>query len=353
MGISIESFGSFFGNGAKLYTLTGECGLRVALSDAGAAIVSIMAPDRKGRLEEITLGFDSAEAYEKNTCYLGVTVGRHANRISNAAFTLDGRQYPLAANDGTNHLHGGIRGFHTYLWNCEIISDGPEPSLAFSMISPDGDEGYPGELDVRVVFKLNKAAGLEIDYSATASENTICNLTNHSYFNLTGESCEHSLKTHLVRIAAQGFCTINKDCMPTGEVSEVADTPFDFRLARPISDGINADCEQIRNGGGYDHCFCLDKTGGKQGNEPACEVIDPKSGRALYVYTNQPGLQFYTGNSLTDVSGRGGSIYGRRAAFCLETQLYPDGTEHRNFPSPVLKRNETYRHRCEYRFGIV
>ena len=294
------------------------------------------------------LGFDNLDGYLAKEPYFGALIGRYGNRIGNARFKLDGAEYKLPANDGPNSLHGGLRGFDKRVWTAREIH-GEHPALELTYLSKDGEEGYPGNLSAKVVYSLTDDNALRIDYTATTDKDTVLNLTNHSYFNLAGEGNGDNLK-HEIMINADRFTPIDGTLIPTGELRKVENTPFDFRKPALIGARIDADDEQIKFGKGYDHNFVLNRSG--TGLSLAARVTDAESGRVLEVLTTQPGLQFYTGNFLDgSIHGKGGKTYGRRSAFCLETQHFPDSPNKPSFPSTVLKPGETYRESTVFRFS--
>ncbi|MBC8571234.1 aldose epimerase family protein [Zongyangia hominis] len=348
MSIRVEDFGAYHGHPAKRFILQNQNGFTASVTDAGASIVSILAPDRDGKPGEMVLGYDCAEDYEKGHSFFGFSVGRHANRIGKGRFVIGGKTYQVACNDGPNHLHGGPAGFNTYLWDSEILADGDAPRVRFSLHSPHMDQGFPGSLDAFITFTLNEYNGLELLFEAQCDQDTLCNLTNHCYYNLTGEPDVQTIEGHRLSIAADFFTPCDANALTTGEIRSVEGTPFDFRSPRLLSEGINADDEQIRFGGGYDHNYCLNAHGPE---EPVCVLSDPKSGRVMQVYTDQPGLQLYTGNGLDGTeTGHDGRAYPRRAGLCLETQVFPNGSSFAHFPTPLLKAGEQYSHHVEYRF---
>jgi aldose 1-epimerase len=348
-GISKKAFGKMpDGRTIDLYTLTNNHGMRVAITNYGGIVVSIVAPDRNGKPGDVVLGFDNLEGYLAKEPYFGALIGRYVNRIGNARFKLDGVEYKLPANDGPNSLHGGLQGFDKRVWAAREVP-GEHPALELTYLSKDGEEGYPGNLSVKVVYSLTDDNSLRIDYSATTDKDLVLNLTNHSYFNLAGEGNGDILK-HQIMINADRFTPIDGTLIPTGELRKVAGTPFDFRKPAAIGARIDADDEQIKFGKGYDHNFVLNRSGAGLGL--AARVTDPGSGRALEVLTTQPGLQFYTGNFLDgSIHGKGGRAYGRRSAFCLETQHFPDSPNKPSFPSTVLKPGQTYRESTVFRFS--
>lgn len=351
MAIGKKPFGTTEdGRAFSLFTLTNAAGMSADITNLGGAIVALRTPDRTGSLGDIALGYGDPQEYLRNGPYFGVLVGRHANRIEGASFELNGTQYRLAANDGRNHLHGGPGGFHKAVWEAEIAKtpDGGE-ALRLTHVSPDGDEGYPGELRVTVVYRLTDDNGLVIDYEAVSDKDTVVNLTNHVYFNLAGHDAG-TIDGHELMIDADFFTPIDAECTPTGEVRSVAGTPFDFRTARALGPGLASGDEQIGNAGGYDHNFVL-RVGGAA-PEKFAELYEPSSGRVMEVYTTKPGVQLYTGNFLDGSdAGKGGVRYGKRAGLCLETQYFPNSMKHRHFPTPVLRAGAAYKHVTVYKFS--
>lgn len=351
MSITSRIFGKTMeGLDVDIYTLTNSKGMIAEITNYGGIIVSLHVPDRSGKPEDITLGFDSLEGYLGKHPYFGAIIGRHANRIENAAFTLHGIEYPLYKNDGNNHLHGGLKGFDKVVWQGEVISREGSESLQLTYRSADMEEGYPGNLDVTVTYTLTDDNALVIDYAAVSDKDTVVNLTNHAYFNLAGHASGDILK-HQVKIEADRFTAINSECIPTGDVRAVAGTPMDFTSFRSVEPGIVSGDGQIANGKGYDHNWVLNVSGKKP--EKAAEVYEPESGRIMEVYTTKPGIQFYSGNFLDGVVGKGGAVYQTRNGLCLETQYFPNAMKHTHFPSPVLKAGEQYKHTTIYKFLAV
>jgi aldose 1-epimerase len=329
----------------ELYTLKKSNGVQAAISTYGGVLVSLKVPDRAGVLGDVVLGFDDLEGYLLPPPYFGAIIGRYGNRIAHARFTLNGVEYKLAKNDGENTLHGGNRGFDKVLWNANKLSG---QSLELTYLSKDGEEGYPGNLSVTVVYALTDNNELQIDYTATTDKDTVVNLSNHSYFNLAGQG-EGDILAHQLTLNADRFTPVDQGLIPTGELRNVEGTPFDFRQPHAIGERIESADEQIALGGGYDHNFILNRTG--DGLSLAARVTEPNSGRVMEVLTTEPAIQFYTGNFLDGtIRGKGGKVYGRRSAFCLETQHYPDSPNHPSFPSTVLKPGATYRTTTVYRF---
>ena len=338
------------GREINLYTLTNKQGMEVGIVDYGGTIVSLKTPDRNGKLADVVLGFDSAGGYLEDHSYFGVLVGRYGNRIAKGRFTLNGVQYKLATNNGENHLHGGVKGFNKAVWKARDLSDGQSPRLDLTYLSKDGEEGYPGNLSVSVVYTLTDSNELRIDYSATTDKDTVVNLTNHSYFNLA-EQDEVDILGHELTLFADKFTPSDKGLIPTGELRSVEGTPFDFRKPVAIGARIGQNDEQLKYGGGYDHNFVLTSGGGALA--PAARVYEPKSGRVMEVLTTEPGIQFYTGNFLDGtVPGKGGKAYPKRSGFCLETQHFPDSPNHPQFPSTVLKTGGRYQTTTVYRFSV-
>ena len=349
-GIRKNAFGKTAEGPVDLYTLTNRNGIEVRITNYGGRVVSLLAPDRHGKVADVVLGFDNLDDYLGNNPFFGALVGRYANRIAKAGFTLDGVEHKLAQNNGPNSLHGGLKGFDKVIWAARELSKDP-PTLELTYVSQDGEEGYPGKLTAKVVYTLTDNNELRIDYTATTDKDTVLNLTNHSYFNLSGQGNGDILK-HEITINADRFTPVDATLIPTGELRQVQGTPFDFRQAMVIGARINADDEQIKFGQGYDHNFVLNHTG--RGLSLAARVTEPESGRVMEVLTTQPGMQFYTGNFLDGtVHGKGGKVYGRRSAFCLETQHFPDSPNQPKFPSAELKPGQTYHQTTAFKFSTA
>jgi aldose 1-epimerase len=349
-GIRKSTYGNTAEGPVELYTLTNRNGMQVTITNYGGRVVSVLAPDRHGKVADVVLGFDHLDGYLGNNPFFGALAGRYANRIAKAKFKLGGVEYKLAQNDGPNTLHGGVRGFDKRLWTARSSSQNP-PAVELTYVSADGEEGYPGKLTSIVTYTLTDTNELKIDYTATTDKDTVLNLTNHSYFNLAGEGSGDILK-HEIMINADRFTPVNDTLIPTGELRKVEGTPFDFRKVTAIGARIEADDEQINFGRGYDHNFVLNRTG--HGLTLAARVTDPGSGRVLEVLTTQPGMQFYTGNFLDgSVHGKGGKTYPRRSAFCLETQHFPDSPNQPKFPTAELKPGETYHQTTIYKFSTA
>lgn len=333
-----------------IYTLRNSNGLRAEIINFGGAVVSLSVPDRDGNIEDVVLGYDRLEAYESNRPYFGAIIGRHANRIEAGCFELNGKEYRLAVNNGPNHLHGGIRGFDKVVWQAEAIED--RNALELTYTSKDEEEGYPGNLTVKVTYTLTEDNELKIEYFAVSDADTVINLTNHSYFNLSAHSSGNILN-HKVWINADYFTVNDEFSAPTGEIRAVVGTPMDFTKPIQVSKGINEAYEQILFGNGYDHNWILNTKGDI--NKKAAQVIDENSGRIMEVYTTKPGVQLYTGYYLGNPAfgtGKGGAIYEKRNGLCLETQFFPNAMKHKHFPSPVLRTGEEYRHCTTYKFSI-
>jgi aldose 1-epimerase len=332
------------GEGVELYTLSGG-GVEASITTYGGALTSLKTADRAGRMGDIVLGFDNLEDYVKAPFFMGALIGRYANRIAHGRFALNGVAYTLAKNNGANSLHGGNRGFDKAVWAAREANG----ALELTYVSKDGEEGYPGELAVRVVYTAG-AGELRIDYFAETSKDTVVNLTNHSYFNLAGEGSANVLE-HVVRLNAAHFTPVDAGLIPTGELRPVEGTPFDFRKPVAIGARIDQAEEQMERGCGYDHNFVVDGEAGTL--RAAARVTEPGSGRALEVFTTEPGIQLYTGNFLDGTAvGKSGKAYGRRSGFCLETQKYPDSPNHADFPTATLRAGEKFTSTTVYRFGV-
>ena len=337
------------GRAVSCYRLTNAAGTRATLCDLGATLVSFELPEPElpGGMSDVVLGFDTAEEYWTNAPYLGATVGRYANRLAGGRFSLQGAPYALAVNDGRNHLHGGPTGFHRKLWQVDSAPDS-RARVSFDLVSPDGDEGYPGELRVSVSYELTADNRLIIEYRAHTDRATVVNLTHHSYFNLTGKP-ETGIGGHVLWLGANSFTPTDSGQIPTGELRSVAGSPLDFRTPTPIGARIDAPDADLRIGSGYDHNFVV--AGWDGSLRCVAEVSEPTSKRTLTVSTTEPGLQFYSGNHLGGVRGKGGRVHAAREGFCLEPQHFPDSPNQPSFPSTVLEPGETYRQITEYAFS--
>lgn len=338
------------GKAVEAFTLVNGNGMEVRVMSYGAIILSVRVPDAKGVIGDVVLGYDSLAGYVKNSPYFGAVVGRYGNRIAKGRFTLDGTTYTLAVNNGPNALHGGLRGFDKAVWKAELVRSDSGAGVAFLLVSPDGDEGYPGTLTAGVTYTLmNTRNELVIDYEGVTDRATPVNLTNHSYFNLAGSD---DILGHLLTLEADSMTPVDSTLIPTGKITPVMGTPFDFRAPTSIGARIDAKDEQIRNGGGYDHNFVINRR--SPGLVHFARVTEPTSGRTLDISTTEPGVQFYSGNFLDGtIIGKGGNYYQRRFAFCLETQHFPDSPNHANFPSTILRPESTYRSRTVFAFGVM
>jgi aldose 1-epimerase len=338
------------GQAVDLYVLANKNGAEVAITNYGGAVVSLKVPGRDGKLADVVLGYDNVDGYVNDKSYFGAIVGRYGNRIAHAQFVLDGRSYTLAKNNGENSLHGGIKGFNKALWIVKTASAKDGQSLELSYLSKDGEEGFPGNLKVSVIYTWTDTNALRIEYSATSDKPTVVNITNHAYFNLAGQGSGDILG-HLLTIQADKFTPVDAALIPTGELRNVAGTPFDFRKSTAIGAHIDQDEAQLKLGGGYDHNFALRRSG-DAGESLAARVVEPTTGRVMEVWTTEPGVQFYTGNFLDGKTlGKGGVTYPRRSAFCLETQHYPDSPNQPNFPTVVLKSGQRYHTITTYKFS--
>jgi aldose 1-epimerase len=339
------------GETVEIYTLKNSYGLEARVMTWGATLVSMRTPDRNGASADITLGFDTLDGYLRPHPFFGVIAGRYANRIAKGRFTLDGKEYTLATNNGVNHLHGGIKGFDKKNWKAEDL-ESPTGSKAvrFSATSADGEEGYPGKVDASVTYTLTDKDELRIDYTATTDKPTVLNLTNHAYWNLAGTG-EDDILGHDLTLHASGFTPVDGGSIPTGKIDPVAGGPMDFTKAKAIGRDI---AQLAGKPGGYDHNFAIDRPAANPpGVVPAAELYDPKSGRVMKVATDQPGVQFYTANHLDgSVTGKGGKVYKKHFALCLETQHFPDSPNKPAFPSAVLRPGETYRTTTVHTFSV-
>ncbi|MDJ1469385.1 aldose epimerase family protein [Cytophagaceae bacterium DM2B3-1] len=340
------------GKAADLYTLRNASGMEVKITNYGGTIVSWTAPDKDGKYEDVVLGCDSLDGYLKGVPYFGALIGRYGNRIGKGKFTLDGKTYTLATNNGPNALHGGKVGFDKVLWEATPV-EGEEPSLKLTYVSKDGEEGYPGTLTTEVVYQLKNDNSLQISYKATTDKPTVVNLTNHTYFNLTG-GVKRDILDHEVTLYADKLVPVDKGLIPTGELKPVAGTPFDFNTSTKIGARINDSSDvQIKYGLGYDHCWVLKESKeSKDSLKHVATVYEPTSGRVLDTYTTEPAVQFYTGNFLDGtITGKNGIVYKHRYGFCLETEHYPDSPNKPSFPSTVLRPGETYATTTVYKFS--
>jgi aldose 1-epimerase len=345
MKVTSQPFGSTpEGQPATLYSMTNDRGLAIKLTDYGATIVSLEAHDRNGKLANVALGFDTLEGYLGHTAYFGCAVGRYANRIALGKFKLDGKEYTLATNNAPNHLHGGTAGFNRKLWMAEPIEEKDQVGVRFSYRSPDGEEGYPGALDVEVAYLLNNDNELIMDYTAKTDRPTVLNLTNHCYWNLAGAGSGTILE-HELTITGDKYVEADENLIPTGNLADALDTPMDFTKPRTIGSQIK---ELTNTPQGYDHCYVLAANPGKL--VLAARVRDPKSGRVMEVHTTQPGVQLYTGNFLDGDAKNGG--HQQHTAFCLETQHFPDSPNQPDFPSTVLRPGEEFHQTTVHKFRV-
>ena len=349
--ISQQTFGKTQdGTAVDIFTLTNSNGVEVRAITYGGIIVSLRTPDKNGKLDDIVLGFDTLDSYLGKHPYFGAIIGRYGNRIGNAKFTLDGVEYKLAANNGPNSLHGGLKGFDKAVWKAQSLENDQGVGVVFTHTSPDGEEGYPGNLAAKVTYTLTNQNELIFDYEATTDKPTPVNLTQHTYFNLAGAG-KGDVLGHEVLLNADSFTPVDSNLIPTGEIRKVAGTPFDFTKPTAVGARINQDDEQLKLAGGYDHDFVINR----RGEEPslAARVYEPTSGRVLEVSTTQPGVQLYTGNFLDGtLTGKGGHVYQKRSGLCLETQHFPDSPNKPDFPSTILRPGETYRSRTIFKFSV-
>lgn len=342
MSISTKSFGTTKdGAEVTLYTITNKNGLSMGAIDYGANIVSLMVPDKNGKLDDIVLGFEDVAGYEVNGCFFGAFIGRHGNRIGQAKFDLNGVTYELEKNDGDNNLHGGTPGYHHVMYQAATTED----SVTFSRVSPDMEQGYPGNLDIAVTYTLTDDNELKITYKTKSDKDTLCNLTNHSYFNLKGHD-GGTITDHVVTIKANSFTGTSDDLIPDGTLVDVTDTPMDFRKPRVLGDDIDSDYAPIVLAGGYDHNFVLDKPEGTF--EKVAEVTEPSVGRVLEVYTDLPGMQLYSGNFIEKEEGK--AVYTKRTGLCLETQFFPNSINVPSFTPCLLKAGDEFVSTTMYKF---
>lgn len=354
MNIEKSSFGQTKdGTPAQLYTLTNDKGMVAKITNYGGIVTELWVPDRDGNMADVVLGFETLVDYEEKSPYFGCITGRYANRIAEGKFTLDGITYDkLAINNGPNHLHGGLKGFDKVVWEAETFETADTVGLRLGYLSKDGEEGYPGNLDVTVTYTLTNDNELKIDYEATTDKPTICNLTNHSYFNLAGHTAGTAASlAHEMMINADSFTPIiDEGAITTGEIRSVKGSPMDFTTPTPIGDHIEDACDQLKFGAGYDHNFVLNKSEGEL--SLAAKVVESITGRVMEVLTNEPGVQLYSGNYLDGFTGKNGATYPRRSAFCLETQHYPDSPNKPDFPTTTLRPGETYGTTTIFKFSV-
>lgn len=335
------------GSQVKLFYLKSKGGVQMAVTNYGAKVVALLAPDKEGKLEDVELGYDKISQYiSTKDRYYGGIVGRYGNRIAKGRFKLDGKEYKLAVNNNANHLHGGLKGFNDVVWEAKQPN---EHTLEFHYLSKDGEEGYPGNLDVTLTYELTDSNEFKISYKATTDKPTVVNLTHHSFWNLHGAG-NGDINDHVLMLNADKFTPVDSSLIPFGKLEPVKGTPMDFTTPTPIGERVGADFEQLKFGKGYDHNWVLNK----KGNELslAATVLEPKSGRYMEVWTTEPGVQFYGGNFMGADTGKSGKAYVHRGALALETQHYPDSPNQPAFPSVVLKPGQTYQQTCVYKFGV-
>lgn len=345
MSISKEKFGTAkSGEEVFLYTLKNKNGMEAKITNFGAILVNLLVPDKDGKLDDVVLGFDHLEEYYENGSFFGATIGPNANRIAGAAFTMDGKEYHLAVNDGPNNLHSDKElGYHKKVWDAKVEED----SLVLSIEAKDGEMGFPGNKKITMVYSLSDDNALQLRYRASTDMDTIINLTNHTYFNLAGHGAG-SIEDHILKLNASCFTPVVPGAIPTGEIQSVTGTPMDFTTAKPIGQDINADYEQLKLTLGYDHNFVVDDADGTL--REIAEVEDVKSGRKMKTFTTLPGVQFYAGNCIAEEVGKEGAFYKPRMGFCLETQYYPDNIHHENFPQAVFGPGRDYESETVYQF---
>jgi len=333
MNYNIFNFGFINNEPVQAALLQNDNGMSAVVIEYGAALQSLVVPDKQGNPVDVVLGYDTLEEYAKNDGNLGATIGRFANRIKEGRFTLNGREYQLAVNNGPNHLHGGVKGFDKRMWHLECKADTDSVSAVLTRLSLDGEEGYPGNLELRVTYRLDNDNRLSILYDAVTDQDTIVNLTNHSYFNLNGAG---DVLGHLLTVRADRILENDSNCLPTGRMVDVAGTPFDFRTAKAIGQDISATDDLLQACGGYDHDFLL------VGHEPAAVLVGDVSGIRMKLWTDRPGMQVYTANFLTEREGKKGALMARRSAVCLETMGWSDSINHPDWPQAVLRAGEHY-----------
>jgi len=346
--ISVSPFGKLQdGTSVSMYTLKNGKGATMKVINYGGIIVSLEVPDKDGKAIDVVLGYDSLEAYEERNPFFGALVGRYGNRIGKGRFTLDGKTYDLVKNNNGNHLHGGTKGFDKVVWNIQEAPSDEGAALKLTYLSKDMEEGYPGNLNVEVIYTLTNDNTIKFDYKATTDKKTIVNLTQHTYFNLNGGKTD--ILSHELVLHADKFIPVDESLIPTGEIRSVENTPLDFRKPTKIGERINAGHEQIKFGRGYDHTWVLNG----QGMKLAAEVYEPASGIEMTVHTAEPGVQFYSGNFLDgSLTGKNNVRYNQRTGFCLETQHFPDSPNKSNFPSVVLEPGQTYSTQTTYKFAV-
>ena len=348
--VTSKPFGTVDGQAVQLYTLHNTSGAVATITNYGGIVVSLVVPDRSGKPVDVVEGYDDLDSYVKKTPFFGALIGRYGNRIAKGQFTLDGKAYTLAVNNGANALHGGLKGFDKVVWQAHPVESKLGAALELTYLSKDGEEGYPGNLDVKAVYTLTEQNELRLDFTAHTDKATVVNLTNHSYFNLSGDGLNLD---HLVTINADRFTPVDSGLIPTGELRSVAGTPFDFRQPTAIGARINAADEQLKAGGGYDHNWIVNQ---KKVGELTLQarVVSPRTGIMLEVSSTEPSVQFYTGNFLDGtITGKKGQVYAFRSAFCFEPQHYPDSPNQPAFPSTVLRPGQTYHNTIVYKLAVA
>lgn len=339
------------GDSVGFYTLRNTNGIEITFTNYGQRLLSLHAPDKNGKFKDVVLGYATLKEFVENRNYYGSVIGRYGNRIGKGTFKIGDTTYDLVKNNGENHLHGGTKGFESVVWKVDGYS---ENSISFSRISPDMEEGYPGNLDVKVIYTLNESNELKINYKASTDKATVVNLTNHSFFNLKGEG-NGDITDHVVMINADAYTPVDAGLIPTGKIENVAGTPFDFKTPKTIGRDIDSDFEQLKIGKGYDHNYVINAAPkNEEGLKLTATITEPASGRTMEVYTSEPGVQFYTGNFMngSDI-GKTGKPYLFRGSFCFETQHYPDSPNKPEFPSTLLNPGEVYETTTVYKFGVV
>ncbi len=346
LSVQSEPYGSTpDGQPITSYSLTNARGLRVGLIDLGATITAVEAPDKHGHVANVTLSFPDLDGYLQNKPYFGGICGRYSNRIAKGKFSLDGQAHTLAVNNGDHHLHGGLKGFNKQVWKSETLTVPDAAAVRFTLVSPDGDEGYPGALTVVVTYALNDQNELQIAYEATCDQPTVLNLTNHAYWNLSGDG-QNTILDHELTLMCNRYLPVDAGAIPTGELAPVTDTPMDFLTPHTMGERIE---QTVNGGGGYDHCCVIDGDAGAL--RAAAKIVHPASGRVLEISTTEPGIQLYTGNFLEGTPDTGNAV--RQGAFCLETQHFPDSPNRPEFPTTILRPGETYRQTTVHKFSVV
>lgn len=350
MGMKKSVFGKTSkGEVVHLVTVTNQNGMSMEVMDYGATLVAVSAPDRDGRMDDILLGFDDVLDYEKSTAYHGATVGRNANRVDRAVFSINGKEYFMEKNEGENVCHSGPRSYSCRMWEMELLEE--ENSVSFHLVSPNMDQGFPGNFEVTVIYTLTEDNAVKIHYQGKADQDTMVNMTNHSYFNLNGQNSGKNVENHLVMLDAESFTPVREDLIPTGEIRPVEGTPMDFRTPKALGRDLHEDYEQLKIGSGYDHNFILNHYDGTI--RKVAEIEEPESGRVMEVLTDLPAIQVYSGNYLPGgPAGKNGAVYVERSGLALETQYCPDAIHHENFLSPILKSGETYDTTTIYKFCV-